>query len=218
MAPASIADRQRELNAWTRRFLRGVRPLAVDGVAGRATNSRIMSVKWYLGYGKRGSEWNSAFVRKLRHPHDARYSPPWQLALGARRRSGQRAAWARSHRPRAGTAPWDGRQVAAWMVPHLEFARGYRGPGGPWQGVVLSGVRDPAYSESLCRAMCGAPQCPGRCAGRASNHAQWVSPHGAIDVTDPRRFAELMEISPHQPRIFNALGAADPNHFSATGR
>jgi hypothetical protein len=31
-------------------------------------------------------------------------------------------------------------------------------------------------------------------------------------------FGRLMRRCPHNPRIFNALGARDPNHFSATGR
>lgn len=40
----------------------------------------------------------------------------------------------------------------------------------------------------------------------------------ALDVSDFKRFGELMERCRRQPRIFNALGAQDPNHFSATGR
>lgn len=207
------ADRQRELNGWTRRYLRGVAPLVVDGKAGRATNSRIRSVKYYLGYGKRGSEWNSAFVRKLRHPHDPRHSPPWQLALGARRRAQQRAHFRRISRPATGITAYDGRPVAAWMVPHLRFARDHG-----WQGQLVSGYRDPAYSEHLCLAMCGAPRCPGRCAGRSSHHSQSASPNGAIDVSDYGTFGRLMgRPDAPTPRIYNSLGAQDPVHFSATG-
>ena len=96
MVNREIADRQRELNRWTARYLRGVAPLVVDGKTGRLTNSRILATKYYLGYGERSSQWNAPFVRKLRHPHDPRYSPPWQLALGAKRRRAQR----RTVRPR----------------------------------------------------------------------------------------------------------------------
>ena len=39
-----------------------------------------------------------------------------------------------------------------------------------------------------------------------------------MDVSDFKRFGELMKSCPLEPRIFNALGADDPNHFSATGR
>lgn len=214
--PSATADRQRELNAWTKRYLRNVAPLRVDGKAGKLTNSRIRSVKYYLGYGKRGSEWNSAFVRKLRHSHSLRYSPPWQLALAFRRRRRQRALAARNNAPAAGKAFYDGRPVAAWMVPYMDFARHYQGPGRAWEGVLVSGLRDPVYSEHLCLAMCGAPRCPGRCAGRSSHHAQSVKPNGAIDVTDYIRFGEIMERCPLKPPIFNAL-PTDRVHFSAQG-
>jgi hypothetical protein len=75
-----------------------------------------------------------------------------------------------------------------------------------WQGTLNSGWRDPAYSEQLCRNICGAPTSPGRCAGRSSKHAGSVKPAGAVDASDYERFAELMRRYPLQPRIFNALG------------
>ena len=110
-------------------------------------------------------------------------------------------------------APWNPykRPIANWIIPWLEksWAAG-------WRGAVNSGWRDPAYSESLCRAMCGAPSCPGRCAGRASNHAGSNYPNGAVDVSDYWNFGAI------QPRIGsplrNALGAQDPVHFSCSGR
>jgi hypothetical protein len=87
-----------------------------------------------------------------------------------------------------------------------------------WKGTLNSGWRDPAYSEKLCIAMCGAKACPGRCAGRASNHSGSTKPMGAIDVSDYGTFGQLMRQCPISPRLFNALGPADPVHFSATGR
>ena len=212
MVNREIADRQRELNRWTARYLRGVAPLVVDGKTGRLTNSRILATKYYLGYGERSSQWNAPFVRKLRHPHDPRYSPPWQLALGAKRRRAQRRHYAATLHPTSGVTTFDGRPVAAWLKPYLVWARDHG-----WQGTLNSGWRDPAYSEHLCRAMCGAPRCPGRCAGRSSNHSGSVTPAGAIDVSDYDRFGRLMRECPYEPRIFNSLGAQDPVHYSATG-
>ncbi len=110
-------------------------------------------------------------------------------------------------------ATFDGRPVAAWMKPYLVWARNQG-----WRGTLNSGWRSPAYSEQLCRNICGAPSCPGRCAGRASNHAGSVKPAGSLDVSDYARFGELMRRCPLEPRIHNALGARDPVHFSHSGR
>ncbi len=110
-------------------------------------------------------------------------------------------------------APWNPykRPLAAWIVTWLErsYAAG-------WRGVVTSGWRDPAYSESLCRAMCGAPSCPGRCAGRSSNHSGSTFPYGAVDLTDYYDFAAIQHRIGSPLR--NALGAQDPVHFSCSGR
>lgn len=122
-----------------------------------------------------------------------------------------------------GVAKWtDGTTVAAWML-------GLRiGPDGSktnwlqksvekgWNGDLSSGFRDPAYSEHLCYVMCGAPSCPGKCAGRTSNHSQIGPPNwGAIDVPQYETFGRIQrEIgSP----LKNALGAQDPVHYSYTG-
>lgn len=107
-----------------------------------------------------------------------------------------------------------GRAIPNWMIPWLDrsYAAG-------WRGVVNSGVRTPEYSESLCYQICGAPSCPGRCAGRSSNHNMVASqgyPYGAVDLSDYYNFGAI------QPRIGsplrNALGAQDPVHFSVSGR
>lgn len=113
----------------------------------------------------------------------------------------------------AGVQWFDGRQCASWLVPYLQWARAHG-----WKGYLTSGWRDPAYSEKLCLSMCGRPSCPGRCAGRASNHSGSVKPHGAIDVSDYYTFGRLMRSCPYTPHIYNALGAQDPVHMSATGR
>lgn len=120
--------------------------------------------------------------------------------------------------------------VAGWMVGAapgpdgrtIDWLARYRKHG--WDGELSSGGRSPEYSESLCRAMCGAPSCPGSCAGRASNHAGSDGPGkkgndswGAIDVfPDYVRFERIgFEIdSP----LWNDLDERDPVHFSVTGR
>lgn len=218
MTKHEVADRQRELNRWTKRWLTNVAPLRADGVWGIASRRRAMRVKYYLGYGRRDGSWNSPFVRKLRHTRNPRYSPPWQIALGIRRRLRQRRlAKAALRQSTSGVVLYDGRPCAAWMVPYMDWARhtGYKGE--RWHGVLVSGRRDPALSEHLCYGMCGAPSCPGRCAGRSSHHAQSVKPNGAIDVSDYETFGRLMAHCPFSPRIYNGLGVQDPVHFSATG-
>lgn len=115
-----------------------------------------------------------------------------------------------SNPARSGVGTFDGKQVAAWIIPWLERSRK-----AGWRGTVNSGYRSPEYSEQLCRAMCGAPSCPGRCAGRASNHAGKDYPEGAVDVSDYENFERI------QPRIgsplCNRLDYRDPVHFSVSG-
>jgi hypothetical protein len=65
---------------------------------------------------------------------------------------------------------------------------------GRWKGRCVSGFRTPAHSISLCMGMCGAPSCPGKCAGAASRHAhkppQQDERSGAVDLTDFITFAQ----------------------------
>ena len=212
-----IVERQRELNAFTRRYLRGIAPLRVDGTWGPASGSRLARVKYWLGYNERdGKTWDSAFVRKLRHPHDPRFSPPWQLVLGANRRRRQRSLALASAQPRDGLTAYDGHQVASWMVPQLEYARHVGTGGVKWPGVVISGYRTPAYSTSLCIARCGAPSCPGTCAGASSRHSQFRKPDGAVDLSEWEAFEKAIESCPFEPRLINRLPNDRP-HRSASG-
>jgi hypothetical protein len=73
----------------------------------------------------------------------------------------------------------DGKSIVEDLAYWLDLARK-----NGWNGVVVSGYRTPAYSTSLCYGMCGAPTCPGRCAGASSNHAKTTYPGPAADVTD----------------------------------
>ena len=83
-------------------------------------------------------------------------------------------------------------------------------------GRLVSGWRSRAYSQHLCYAMCGRPQCPGRCAGMATNHVYSQPDRFAIDVSDYGTFGRLMQRYPGR-KIRNSLGSRDPVHFSPSG-
>lgn len=106
---------------------------------------------------------------------------------------------------------FEGKPVVEWIAYWLWRARKEG-----WKGQVNSGYRSPEYSKQLCYEICGAPTCPGRCAGTTSNHTQKGYLNGAVDVSDPATFGAIMKRlgSP----LKNLLGSADPWHFSASGR
>ena len=211
-----VRELQTALNAFSAKHLVGMGELMVDGVVGPATKKRIRLAKHYLGYtgtARKTAAVDDELLARLRHPRSARHSSPRMLSRALRRRRKQRKAAKLSRAPRAGVDTFDGEPVAAWMKPYLVWAREHG-----WQGKLNSGWRDPAHSERLCFDICNAPTCSGRCAGRTSNHVGNVKPAGSIDVSDPARFGEVMKKCPYEPKLFNALGARDPWHFSATGR
>lgn len=215
----SVKFQQRRLNWFVSHYRLGYATLIVDGDRGPSTRRRTQEVRHYLGEGLTISQlrpdWTLPLRHRTAHPNDRRY-PANERARGAarriKRRAQVRATYLRSFVTR-GVVRFDGKPCAAWLVPYLTWARR-----NGWRGGLNSGWRDPAYSERLCYQMCGAPACPGRCAGRASRHSQKDKPDGAVDVSDYVRFGQLMRRCPYSPRIFNALGPADPVHFSNNGR
>jgi hypothetical protein len=214
MTKAEAEQLQKNLNRFTNKFLEKFPELMVDGDRGPLTNKRIVGCKFYIGYEggrQRSTRVTPVFRARLARPTSTEVVPAEMIALGKQRRKDQHER--AKQPPAAGTTQFDGRLVANWMKPYLEFARE-----NGWKGQLTSGFRDPAHSEHICFVQCGAPSCPGTCAGRRSNHVGNKKPQGAIDVSDHARFGQLMESCPLKPRIFNALGAADPEHFSATGR
>lgn len=223
MSKRDIAHLQHELNYYFATFLpRTTTPLIVDGKRGSHTVRRVRLAKWLNGKQKPlDSTVTPDFLHRLRHPKSLRFANKATVARGIYRRRNFR----RSHKKnlqaaarRHGVGTFDGVPCALWMIPYMVWAR-EEGPkhGVPWFGRLVSGFREPAYSEHLCYGMCGAPSCPGRCAGRASHHSQDDPPNGSIDVSDYTRFAAAMRKCPLEPRIFNSLGAQDPVHFSSTG-
>lgn len=206
---------QSALNEFSDKHLVGMGKLLVDGVIGPATKKRIRLAKHYLGYtgtARKTIAVDEQLLERLRHPRSARHSSPRMLARAAQRRRKQRKAAKVSRAPRAGVDTFDGEPVAAWMKPYLVWARE-----NGWTGTLNSGWRDPAHSERLCHDICGAPTCPGRCAGRSSNHSGSVKPAGSIDVSNPAQFGELMKRCPYEPKLINRLGARDPWHYSVSG-
>lgn len=138
-----------------------------------------------------------------------------QVLLNKRLR--QKRRWLKNHPPDLdpsdvdGVVTMDGKQVAAWIAAIAERVRDT----GLWSGYIISGWRDPVYSEQLCLNMCGAPSCPGLCAGQSSNHSGSEYPAGAIDVSDSTGFeAGLRAIG--ETRLHNSLPADRP-HFSNSG-
>lgn len=215
---ASVEAAQRACNAFTKKFLSGVQPLIVDGRKGKATISRIKLCKFYLGWGKRDAKVTRTFLALCKNPHRRAkdYPDPPMRRRGMARRAKQRARWAQQRAAAAfkpGVTTYNGVPVAKWLQPYLVYARNHG-----WKGRLNSGWRSPAYSDSLCRRICGRPSCPGICAGRASNHSGNARPRGAVDVSDYVTFGRLMRACPYSPRIYNALGARDPVHHSASGR
>lgn len=99
----------------------------------------------------------------------------------------------------------DGRTVN-WLKKFVEEG---------WDGELYSAARTPEYSESLCEAQCGAPSCPGTCAGRASAHSQYEAPvWGALDVIN---WAKFQECNDRAGGPFRNDLSADRPHRSVNG-
>jgi hypothetical protein len=217
MSKKEIIALQKGLNSFTRKYLRGLGPIHVDGVLGDSTRGRIRTIKYYLGYtipkgeDSLSSDPDFNFRQRLYHPRNPKYSTPERIARGAARRRKQR----RLNRPPKpkdsdGLSMYDGRVVVSWMVPWFQKIRAR----GRWRGTLVSGYRTPAYSESLCYAMCGRPSCQGRCAGRSTNHAKKGYLQGAADMSDYWTFAA--EARAVGAPFHNSL-PNDRVHFSHTG-
>jgi len=143
-----------------------------------------------------------------------------RIRLVYRRRYRRKKKWLQHHQEPEqpsgiGTTTIDGKLVPNWMAPYVLQIR----KRGRWTGIVVSGFRTPEYSTQLCLNMCGAPTCPGRCAGRYSNHAcppsgKCATYEGAIDVSDYITFAQ--EAAAVGAPFHNAL-PFDRVHFSRSG-
>lgn len=220
-----ILHLQRLLNSFTERFKGlGYHKLQVDGDLGRLTKDRIRDVKYLIGYKRENLNYDvdENFIHRAERP--LHVEPRWgqtkeAVARGKARRAHRHRWWLRN-RIRAflhpGVTNFDGRPVAKAVVPVLRWCREVGYDGERWHGGVVSGYRTPAYSEQLCFQMCGRPSCPGRCAGRATNHAYATPDRFAVDVSDYINFARIVAHCPIKPHIHNAL-PNDLVHFSPSG-
>lgn len=115
----------------------------------------------------------------------------------------------------AGTQIYDGRPVANWIAESNKKIRA-----GGISFTVISGYRTKEESRQLCRNMCGADTCPGRCAGIGTNHAcPWTFTckpfEGAEDIVgDIIGFENYCY--QHGINLHNHL-PFDRNHHSASG-
>lgn len=222
MTKIDIIDLQRALNHFTRRCKLGVTPLKVDGEMGRATRKRVKLCKYWLGYPRENvnSYVGDGHELMWRLNHARSIAGPWHVTKAGVQRGKARRAAHRRHVAanhvvavfKPGVSHFDGQPVANPFIPYMQWARAH-----DWQGHLVSGYRTPPYSESLCYAMCGAPKCSGRCAGRSSRHSQTTLYGGAIDVSDYAKFKQLMAACPLRPQLHNVLGSRDPVHFSVVG-
>lgn len=197
----------------------------VDGVAGHLTFKHAAFAGWCLGLSR----------DQINAIHDGKITPhafgilTHQIARSdaLKKRDHQRRAHARKirrlHKESVqggpGLIPMDGHQVPKWIGEQVLLpAR----RSGEWKGGVLSGRRSPEESEAICEAMCGQPTCPGRCAGKSTNHAcpptfSCKEHEGAVDVTDAAGLQRWCR-SHGNPLIGNGqVLPADTPHFSRTG-
>lgn len=100
---------------------------------------------------------------------------------------------------------YDGKPVAAWIVPILKYARAHG-----WRGNVTSGYRSVAEQAMLKRT--GAGNNPVADPGK-SNHNFTDFPSGAVDVTMAPQLSAILLRSPYASTLVWA-GAKDPVHFS----
>jgi hypothetical protein len=139
LTAAETKTLQRELNAWTDKWLKGVKRLKVDGELGKRTKQRIMGIKYYLGYGKnRDAELTPEFARRRRHPRDLRYSNPKMISTGAirRRRQRKRAASAVTHKD---DASWGGSRYFTNQAVDVAAKHGVGISRRKWSGPPING-------------------------------------------------------------------------------
>lgn len=123
-----------------------------------------------------------------------------------------------------GTKAWKNKDgsttiIAAWIYVYLEAI----GAKGKINITPKNGYRTPAYSESLCYEICGAPSCSGTCAGKSSNHSGKVFPGGAIDLNGQGEADILQSLIDKAakkgiPRLLQNQLPQDRIHYSNSGK
>jgi hypothetical protein len=103
----------------------------------------------------------------------------------------------------SGTAMFEGKKVAAWIKPALEYARAHG-----WRGVVTSGFRSYEDQVRIYNSGVRPAAKPG-----TSNHEGADFPRGAVDVSDAATLSRILANSPYRSKLIWA-GSKDPVHFS----
>lgn len=101
----------------------------------------------------------------------------------------------------AGLATFDGKKVAKWIIPWLQY-----GEGKGWHGSVTSGYRSYAAQAAIYNSGVRPAAKPGQ-----SNHQGTAYPSGAVDVTQAAVLGRILSAA-HSPLVW--AGAKDPVHFS----
>jgi hypothetical protein len=191
--------------------LREVWKWAEDGKTTRDRSERFEALSAWAR--KKEREADEKDIRKLWDANAESYRERFRFLD----EKADKAAKKRQEEDEANDGPitsFDGKPVTKDWAVVLQMCRDT----GLWHGGLNSGYRSPAYSTQLCIQICGSPTCPGRCAGASSNHSKSSIPAGAaVDVSDPAGFRQAL-IRIGRSELHNALGAADPWHFSISGR
>lgn len=98
---------------------------------------------------------------------------------------------------------YDGKKVAAWIVPILKYARAHG-----WRGNVTSGYRSLADQTRIYNSGKRPAAKPG-----TSNHEFTQYPGGAVDVTNAAQLSNILLKSPYA-KVLVWAGTKDPVHFS----
>ncbi len=107
---------------------------------------------------------------------------------------------------KGGVAQFDGKPVASWIKPLLEYAR-QRG----WKGTVTSGYRTDQEQARIYRSGVRPAAVPKALGGGGSKHSQTGFLQGAVDVSDAQTLSKILKAK--HSRLQGA-GAKDPPHFS----
>lgn len=151
---------------------------------------------------------------KVTHPRLRGGAPVGRAAGQAGIDSVHKAAtdWVKKQATEAeGVGNYDGKRVARWIIPILDFARK-----SGWGGSVSSGFRSYAEQAALYanRASNPNPVAP----PGSSNHEGSKYPRGAVDVSDHGGLnAKVNDSAGPAPGKLKWFGPGDPVHFSGTG-
>lgn len=220
MSSSEVRRLQHALNKFTNKRPRlGHKELRIDGGMGRLTRRRIYEVKFDIGYSRDhlSVKVDENFYNRMRRPNHV--EPRWGQTRDAVRRGQKRRLHrrisVRRNKLRAflkpGVGSFDGVPVAKCAIPVLSWCRQ-----NGWHGRLVSGWRDPKYSQGLCYRICGRPSCPGKCAGLASNHVGNSPARFAMDLSDYLTFGRVVARCPIRPHVHNSL-PNDRVHFSPSG-